>query len=132
VQVHCDDECAIAERNRKLVAAFELDLNEEVRATRVHEYAPETIDMYRRDPLWCGGIERQLTDFVNSGSRQLLFPPMNRDRRRFIHYLADEFELLSVSVDPEPKRSVCITRQGMSKVPVQTLHEAWKSGMYSN
>jgi transcriptional repressor NF-X1 len=62
----------------------------------------------------------------------LLFPPMNRDRRRFIHFLAEEFELLSVSVDPEPKRSVCLTRQGMSKVPVQTLDEAWKSGMYSN
>lgn len=130
--LECDDECAEAARKKQLAAAFEVDLFEEIAKSRVHDYDPDTIDMYRADPLWCGGIERQLTDFVNSGTRQHLFPPMNRTRRAFIHALAAEFNLISVSVDPEPQRSVSVTRQNSSSVPVQTLDEAWKSAAWQS
>lgn len=118
----CTEFCAITERNKKLSSA--LGVSSEQRNTAVVEsvlYDSETLSYYKDNKIWCTSIEREFRLFVQSDEKIKNFKPMKRDLRKFIHEMAEVYQMKSESMDEEPKRSVQLLKTVHTDTPAKTL-----------
>ncbi|XP_061821295.1 transcriptional repressor NF-X1 [Nerophis lumbriciformis] len=128
-KLQCDEECAAVERNKRLAEALQIDPSSDpfnMRSTSV--YSNSLKEDARKDGKFVSNVEeaiKNLVDLVSKGKqpkRSHCFQPMNRERRRIVHELAEVYSVESVSYDSEPKRNVVITaHKGKSICPKSTL-----------
>lgn len=59
----------------------------------------------------------RLTEFLESGEKELAFPPMNSYQRRLVHQLASDFGLETSSQGEGHDRHICVSTQKGAKVP---------------
>ncbi|KAJ2615327.1 FKBP12-associated protein [Coemansia sp. RSA 1365] len=123
----CNDICKIAERNRRLALAFDLQDRAEaplsglVRAT----YSDDLLRFARANLQWVRDIETKAAAFVGDHRRAALnFAPMKQAFRAFLHALGPFYGCRSQSVDREPQRSVCWDRRTHSTIPSILLSNA--------
>ncbi|PIA16824.1 hypothetical protein COEREDRAFT_86597 [Coemansia reversa NRRL 1564] len=123
----CNDICKIAERNRRLALAFDLQDRAEaplsglVRAT----YSDDLLRFARANLQWVREIETKAAAFVGDHRRASLnFAPMKQAFRAFLHALGPFYGCRSQSVDREPQRSVCWDRRTHSTIPSILLSNA--------
>lgn len=121
-ELKCVDAC----RMRRLAQALNID----VKAREERELSPysdEVMSYYVDHKSWCGTVEKNIRDFcTHESKKRLAFSPMKARLRQFIHALAEDYGLDSESEDPEPYRSVVITKNTTYTVPKKTLSEAYK------
>ncbi|KAF3912067.1 hypothetical protein ABW21_db0202462 [Orbilia brochopaga] len=121
--VKCIDDC----RRRQLAAAFSVDLEKKAEEEAATVYSDDTLEFYIDNKSWCTGIEKMLRDFcADKDKMRLAFKPMKSHLREFIHNLAENYGLDSESEDPEPYRSVVVTKNAHWSMPVRNLAEALK------
>ncbi|XP_077480371.1 transcriptional repressor NF-X1 [Stigmatopora argus] len=128
-RLECDEECAALERNKRLADALQIDPSSDpfnVRSGSV--YSNSLKDDARKDLKFISGVEeaiKNLVELVAKGKQAKkthCFQPMNRDRRRIVHELAEVYAVDSISYDSEPKRNVVVTaHKGKSVCPKWTL-----------
>ena len=114
----CTEDCALAERNRRLALALQIkNPNPKPGAPRFQDLLK---DWAKKDPRFVQMVHDKLTELVQLAkqsagkmrSRSYSFDPMNRDKRQFIHEYCIFFGCESVSYDEEPKRNVVTTAFG--------------------
>ncbi|KAK3694941.1 hypothetical protein B0T22DRAFT_87619 [Podospora appendiculata] len=103
----CDDECLRLQRNRLLADALKID--PETRKDDKIPYSNATLKMFAENATWAQTQEREFRVFAAAADeRRLNFKPMESRQRAFIHALAEDFGLDSISQDLEPDRHVMI------------------------
>ncbi|KAF9356761.1 FKBP12-associated protein [Mortierella sp. NVP85] len=116
--IKCNDYCLIAERNRRVALALEIDVNASKPEPRIPDYDSYVLDYASANMEFTLKIEKQLAEWVADVAKPILyFPPMKGHRRKFVHELAAHYNVISESVDVEPYRSVTIRRQNDTSVP---------------
>ncbi|KAK6538179.1 FKBP12-associated protein [Orbilia ellipsospora] len=120
-ELKCIDDC----RRRQLAAAFNIDMEKRAAEEAINSYSDETLEFYLDNRVWCAGIEKMMREFCDDkGKVRLAFKPMKSHLRAFIHGLAEDYGLDSESEDPEPYRSVVVTKNGRWSMPSKGLAEA--------
>ncbi|XP_061121370.1 transcriptional repressor NF-X1 [Syngnathus typhle] len=128
-RLECDEECATLERNKRLAEALQIDPSSDPFGARSPSvYSGSLKEDARKDPKFVSGVEeaiKNLVELVSKGKqpkRSHCFQPMNRERRRIVHELAEVYAVESISYDSEPKRNVVVTAlKGKSLCPKWTL-----------
>ncbi|KAF9205577.1 FKBP12-associated protein [Haplosporangium sp. Z 27] len=116
--IKCNDYCLIAERNKRVALALEIDENSSQPGPRIPDYDSYVLDYALANMEFTLKIEKQLAEWVADTTKPMLnFPPMKGHRRKFIHELAAHYNVTSESVDVEPYRSVTIRRHLNTSVP---------------
>ncbi|KAG0362556.1 FKBP12-associated protein [Podila minutissima] len=115
--IKCNDYCLIAERNKRVAIA--LDIDESAKSgPRIPEYADHILDFVLANMDFTLKLEKQLADWVADESKPILYlQPMKGPRRKFTHELAAHYNVMSESVDVEPYRSVTVRRKLNTSVP---------------
>ncbi|KAH8549344.1 hypothetical protein BGW37DRAFT_535178 [Umbelopsis sp. PMI_123] len=115
----CNDNCARKDRNRRLAMALEINRPTNPDEADTVDYPDDTRAFYVNYPTWCRGIVAQLDEFVQDDKRRNLnFKPMKTPQRKFIHEMCEVYGLKSEGVDPEPYRSVIVSKaQGDGRIP---------------
>ncbi|KAF9283588.1 FKBP12-associated protein [Linnemannia elongata] len=115
--IKCNDYCLIAERNKRVALALDIEEKGEP-GPRIPEFDSYVLDYATANMEFTLKIEKQLAEWVADTSKPILyFPPMKGHRRKFVHELAAHYNIVSESVDVEPYRSVTIRRQPNTSVP---------------
>ncbi|KAG0224005.1 FKBP12-associated protein [Actinomortierella wolfii] len=115
--IKCNDYCLIAERNRRVALALEIDTETEP-TPRIPEYAYHVLQYALANMEFTEKIEKQIAEFMADESRHVLhFPPMKGHKRKFIHELVAHYDIESESVDVEPYRSVTLRKKQTSFIP---------------
>ncbi|KAF9914907.1 FKBP12-associated protein [Lobosporangium transversale] len=123
--IKCNDYCLIAERNRRVALALEIEEGTHAPGPRIPEYDDYVLDYASASMEFTLKIEKQLAEWVADTSKPILyFPPMKGHRRKFVHELAAHYNVISESVDVEPYRSVNIMRQHNTSVPDLLVSQA--------
>jgi transcriptional repressor NF-X1 len=122
----CNDYCARADRNRKLAVALEINRPTNPDEAELVDYPDDTRAFYVSNPTWCRGIVAQLNEFVQDAKkRHLHFKPMKIPQRKFIHEMCEVYRLKSEGIDPEPYRSVVVSKsQGEGQIPKNPISVA--------
>ncbi|KAF9433122.1 FKBP12-associated protein [Entomortierella beljakovae] len=114
----CNDYCLIAERNKRVALALEIDESANQPGPRIPDYEPYVLDYALAHMEFTLKIEKQLAEWIADTAKPMLnFPPMKGHRRKFVHELAANYDTISESVDVEPYRSVTIRRLANTSVP---------------
>ncbi|ANB14156.1 Fap1p [Sugiyamaella lignohabitans] len=123
--IKCDESCAIVERNKKMAEALGLDYQAKLASSAQHKYNDDLLDLYYVDPDWSDTIEANLTEFLamQPPTKELRLPPMNPQRRMFVHLLCEEFQLQSHSIDSGQNRSVVVLRTHNAITPAAPLRK---------
>ncbi|KAF9575831.1 FKBP12-associated protein [Mortierella alpina] len=122
--IKCNDYCLIAERNKRVALALDIEDKGEP-GPRIPEYDSYVLDYAAANMEFTLKIEKQLAEWVADTSKPILyFPPMKGHRRKFVHELAAHYNITSESVDVEPYRSVTIRRQQDTSVPALVASQA--------
>ena len=109
-ELTCDEECLLAERNKTLAQALQIDSTQRPKAI----YSDFLKNFAREDPNFSADIEKRLEAIVKEmkqgkpNKRTFNMPMMKSNDRRFVHELASYFGLETISTDPEPYRNVCV------------------------
>jgi hypothetical protein len=120
--LECDKECKRIRRIKQLANAFEIDFEKR----EMPEYSEELQIIARRNVQTLTNIERAFDDLILLNSKERAsyqFPRMNKERRNIVHALATAYGLEAVSIDPEPYRSVVVTKSLKSARPMILLSE---------
>ncbi|CAO3679158.1 unnamed protein product [Umbelopsis vinacea] len=122
----CNDYCARADRNRKLAVALEINRPINPDEAELVDYPDDTRAFYVSNPTWCRGIVAQLNEFVQDAKkRHSHFKPMKIPQRKFIHEMCEVYRLKSEGIDPEPYRSVVVSKsQGEGHIPKNPISVA--------
>ncbi|XP_052798310.1 transcriptional repressor NF-X1-like isoform X2 [Mya arenaria] len=110
--LECNEECALLERNRRLALALEIQNPDLTAKLGNPSYSDFLRDFARKDPPFVAGIEKALSDIVQSAkqskqsSRSHAFASMNMNQRRLVHELAEFYGCTTQSYDYEPKKNV--------------------------
>ncbi|KAF3940159.1 hypothetical protein ABW19_dt0201968 [Dactylella cylindrospora] len=131
--IKCIDEC----RRRQLATALNVDFEKKEAEQSASSYSEDTLEFYIDNKTWCNGIEKTLREFCGNKSKmRLAFNPMKSHLRQFIHWLAEDYGLDSESEDPEPYRSVVVTKNGrwsgiqqLRKAGAQAVNAIMLSGL---
>ncbi|KAI1300369.1 hypothetical protein EDD11_006234 [Mortierella claussenii] len=116
--IKCNDYCLIAERNKRVALALEIEEGSGAPGPRIPEYDAYVLDYAAANMEFTLKIEKQLAEWVADTTKPILyFPPMKGHRRKFVHELAAHYDVTSESVDVEPYRSVNVRRQLNTSVP---------------
>ena len=107
----CDEECLLAERNKNLANALQIDTT--IRPKPIYS---DILKNYARDePAFISDLEKRLEGIVKEcklmtkpAKKYFNLPVMKSYERKIIHELAPYYGLETQSVDPEPFRNVCI------------------------
>lgn len=108
-ELDCDEECLLAERNRTIAQALQIDAN-----ARPKPIYSEFLKNYaREDQAFATNIENKFEVFVkdvnvSKSKKALSLPTMKALERRFIHELASYYGIETQSHDPEPYRNVTL------------------------
>ncbi|ODV58960.1 Fap1p ASCRUDRAFT_77392 [Ascoidea rubescens DSM 1968] len=131
--IDCDSECERIERNRKLFEALDLKtIDGNARPPEelfVNPYPKWILLNYEKQKNWCLEIENSFKNLILSSSNQtakkfIFFPAMKSPQRKFIHGLAEIYNLFSESKDPEPYRFVSVYITDKTKIPDMLIEEA--------
>ncbi|KAG0039624.1 FKBP12-associated protein [Podila clonocystis] len=115
--IKCNDYCLIAERNKRVAIALDIDESAKT-GPRIPEYADHILDFVLANMDFSLKLEKQLADWVADESKPILYlQPMKGPRRKFTHELAAHYNVMSESVDVEPYRSVTIRRKLNTSIP---------------
>ncbi|KAF9100982.1 FKBP12-associated protein [Mortierella sp. AM989] len=116
--IKCNDYCLIAERNKRIALALDIEEGSGQPGPRIPDYDPYVLDYALVNMEFTLKIEKQLAEWVADTTKPMLsLPPMKGHRRKFVHELAANYDVTSESVDVEPYRSVTIRRQLNTSVP---------------
>ncbi|KAG0367466.1 FKBP12-associated protein [Gamsiella multidivaricata] len=123
--IKCNDYCLIAERNKRVALALEIEEGVSAPEPRIPDYDSYVLDYASANMEFTLKIEKQLAEWVADTSKPILyFPPMKGHRRKFVHELAAHYDVTSESVDVEPYRSVTVRRQLNTSVPDLLVSQA--------
>jgi hypothetical protein len=119
----CDEACAVAERNRRLAEALQIDTNAgSVFHTDV-EFEDELVDYARANPSFIRKIEEELMEFIQSNKKQHYMQPMKAKLRRIVHMICEHYGLETAAVDPEPNRFLILSRTRDTHIPTPLLSQ---------
>ncbi|KAF9583093.1 FKBP12-associated protein [Lunasporangiospora selenospora] len=125
--IKCNDYCLIAERNKRVALALDID-ETATKGPRIPEYSVYLLDYASVNMEFTLKIEKQLAEWVADTAKPILyFPPMKGHRRKFVHELASHYDVTSESVDVEPYRSVTVRRLQDTSVPDFLLSRACRN-----
>lgn len=129
-ELACDDECLLAERNKNLAQALQIDPNTLNRNKVI--YSDFLKNYAREEPNFVSDVEKKLETFVKEmklnikqTKKYFNLPIMKSYERRVIHELAPYYGFESMSQDPEPFRNVClIASKDKCCLPLPTLMQS--------
>ena len=127
-ELPCDDECLLAERNKNLASALQIDTS--LRAKPI--YSDLLKNYAREESVFIADLEKRLDAIVKEcklmskpAKKWYNLPIMKSYERKIIHELAPYYGLETQSVDPEPHRNVCvIASKDKCFVPAITLSQS--------
>lgn len=127
LNIDCDAECAIQERNRRIAAA--LDIDQPNVSADVDVIYPESVIRFALEkPQMTVYVEtnlRRMVEQLNESDEKRLeykLDPMNKRERMFVHELSDLYSVYSTGRDIEPNRYLLlIADRGKSKIPPNSL-----------
>lgn len=128
-KLECDEVCKIAERNRQLALALNLNDKAEVPLAGMVKvmYSEDLLQYARANGSWVRDIEDRVAMFIgDSGRITLRFEPMKRPQRTILHALSAFYGCSSISMDREPLRSVWWNKSTQSTIPSIVLSCAIK------
>ncbi|KAI5848721.1 hypothetical protein DFP73DRAFT_340476 [Morchella snyderi] len=115
-ELKCTDAC----RSRRMAFALDIDPDRDA----APPYSEDTLFFYNRDKKFSTTVEAKYRAFAEGSSKRVAFQPMKSSQRAFLHSLATDFGLESESQDPEPYRSVVLTRgSSFIAAPRKTIAE---------
>ncbi|KAF9932953.1 FKBP12-associated protein [Linnemannia zychae] len=115
--IKCNDYCLIAERNKRVALALNIEEKSEP-IPRIPEYDSYLLNYASNQMEFTRKIEKQLAEWVADTTKPILnFAPMKGHRRKFVHELAAHYNVESESVDVEPYRSVVVRRLANTSIP---------------
>ena len=133
-ELACDEECAIAERNKRFAMALDLDPTGSSSLTLMNMPKPiysDFLKTFARDNYaFALETEKQFESIVKEANTSIKvgfkktynYPVMKSYERKFIHELSSYYGLESMSHDTEPDRYVSIyATRGKCYVPSPTL-----------
>lgn len=126
-ELDCDEECIIAERNKSLAQALQINFNAEKPKQVI--YSEFLKNFAREDPSFAIDIEKRFEQIVKEmklsfkvSKKMFSLPDMKSHERRFVHELGAFYGFETASQDPEPFRNVCIFAfRDKCNVPSSTL-----------
>jgi hypothetical protein len=105
----CDEDCLIAERNRNLTEALDIDLT----ATKKPLYSDFLKQFSREDLDFVLDVEKvfaqlfkETNNSVKTKKYEASFPAMKAAQRRFLHEIASYYGFETQSFDKEPNRNI--------------------------
>ncbi|KAF9431022.1 FKBP12-associated protein [Entomortierella beljakovae] len=114
--IKCNDFCLIAERNRRVALALDIDVA--ARGSRIPQFDDYVLDYASANMEFTLKIEKKLAEWIADSTLQTLnLPPMKGHHRKFVHELAAHYSVTSESVDVEPYRNVVIHKKLYTLVP---------------
>jgi transcriptional repressor NF-X1 len=129
-KLECNESCSQIERNRRLAFALQIENPELTTKLGPPKYSDSLKEMAKKEPNFAKNIHKQLEDLVKLAkdskqkSRSYSFDCMNRDKRQFVHELAQHFGCTTEAYDSEPKRNVVATAvKGQIWIPTMTAVE---------
>ncbi|OXA46751.1 Protein shuttle craft [Folsomia candida] len=129
--LECDKECSRVERNRKMMAALQLEDPDATSTFGTPNYSEFLTSFAKKNPQFVENVHDRLTGLVVKAKRSKRknetygFESMNRDKRKIVHEYSDHFGCLSESFDEEPNRSVvCTASKDKSYLPAVSLVDA--------
>ncbi|XP_076819243.1 transcriptional repressor NF-X1-like isoform X1 [Clavelina lepadiformis] len=127
--LHCNEECALIERNRRFAEALQLKDVDYASETK-QQYSDFLMHVAKTESAFIRTVERDLINLVesvqwlSSSKQSHPFPIMKREKRQVVHELAEAFKCKSESQDDEPSRNVVVTAtKGVSKQPSPLLSD---------
>lgn len=129
----CDSVCALQERKRRFREALSLYDNSNVVKQTDSTYIPYSkvvLEAAEKEMEFVLEMEKLMINFINDPDQHKrchFLPPMNHQQRYLVHLLADAFSLESEAFDPEPRRSIRLTRGETSHVPALLVSAAVRS-----
>ncbi|XP_033111104.1 transcriptional repressor NF-X1-like isoform X2 [Anneissia japonica] len=114
-QLECNEECALIERNKRFALALQIKNPDFASKIGTPNYTEFLKDQAKNQPQLVSSIEDAIKAVVLSAQqskqpkRSHSFQPMNRDKRRIVHELAEFYGCQAQSYDMEPNRSVVVT-----------------------
>lgn len=122
----CDSECQILIRNLRLQEALGIDSAPVINQSDL--YDPYIFVFINPTQLkWVKAIESKIHDFVLDKNKPVLrFNPMQSYQRKFLHCIAANYQVDSISVDEPPNKSVDYIRTASTKLPSVVPSEAYK------
>ncbi|KAL1408816.1 FKBP12-associated protein [Vanrija albida] len=121
VQLKCNSECMVRQRNARLADA--LGIKQPVDRT-LTEWTPELRTFARANPQFVIMVEQTFRDFFQGARQTLILPHMPVAKRTFVMSLADAYHLGRELIDAEPNRSVQIRRRIDTRIPNPLLSAA--------
>eukprot|EP00455_Lapot_gusevi_P033864 TRINITY_DN3715_c0_g1_i11.p1 TRINITY_DN3715_c0_g1~~TRINITY_DN3715_c0_g1_i11.p1 ORF type:complete len:401 (-),score=72.80 TRINITY_DN3715_c0_g1_i11:87-1289(-) len=119
----CDGQCAIEDRNRRFREALNITTNGQASKTRFIPYTKSLLEQASPNLDLVVRMEKTLQQLVvDHGSVNL--PPMNRAQRSLVHQMASHYFVDSEAHDPEPRRSIRLTKTSRSTIPMTLLSQA--------
>lgn len=125
----CDEECVRLERNRRLAAALEIKQLGPIVFGASHVYEPDLVEFALNNLEFIRRIEKDFACLLAGKEQQLYMVPMKSHLRKAVHALATHYTLDTTSIDPEPKRSVVVTRSRLSLAPAPLLSQVASSNL---
>ncbi|KAI9298017.1 hypothetical protein K502DRAFT_322978 [Neoconidiobolus thromboides FSU 785] len=116
----CNEQCFIKQRNDKLSLALGVNSNNnETIIDSSMLYDPYIFVFITPTQLkWVQNIEIKIEEFIKDELKRVLrFNPMRDYQRKFLHAIASNYQLHSISVDQNPSKSVEYTKTPYSKLP---------------
>lgn len=126
-ELTCDEECFLAERNRNMALALQLDPNAKPKVI----YSDFLKGYAREEPGFVFDLEKRFEAIIKEMKVSKLtkktyhMPVMKSFERKFIHELASYYGFETLSHDPEPHRNVSVyATKEKCFVPVPTLMQS--------
>ncbi|RKO89941.1 hypothetical protein BDK51DRAFT_13552, partial [Blyttiomyces helicus] len=112
----CDETCALAERNRRLAEALEVDTSPN--APPITEYDDALLRYAHHNLAWARTVEKTLKEFLEDRTKRTHhFPHTRSGRAPFIAGLAVHYNLVGEVVDADSGRGSVIVRKTASRLP---------------
>ncbi|KAG0363460.1 FKBP12-associated protein [Mortierella sp. AD032] len=115
--IKCNDYCLMAERNKRVALALDIDPNP-LSGPRIPVYSEPILEYAAQNMEFTLKTERRIAEWIADPTLHTLhLPPMKGPHRKFLHELGAHYNLTSESVDMEPYRSVILLKAANSSVP---------------
>ncbi|KAF9332839.1 FKBP12-associated protein [Linnemannia elongata] len=115
--IKCNDYCLMAERNKRVALALDIDVTPS-NGPRIPVYSEPILEYAAQNMEFTLKTERRIAEWIADPTLHTLhLPPMKGPHRKFIHELGAHYNLTSESVDMEPYRSVILRKGLTTSVP---------------
>ncbi|KAF8327167.1 uncharacterized protein EI90DRAFT_3225407 [Cantharellus anzutake] len=123
-QLKCNQECAIAKRNKNLAEALGIDTASSRTSKFPVTWPEELLTFAGANGPFVQLVEKTLSDFIEAQKRVQILPHMPPARREFVHKVAEVYRMGVQEVDQEPHRSLQLTKRIDTRVPDPLLSKA--------